>query len=517
METVTTSYGILSVLPPLIAIALALITKQTVFSLIVGLWSGVTIISGWNPILALPRMISDFFIPLIANESNAGMLILITSCGGFVYMVKVSGAAKAFGDAASKKVKTRTQAQLVTYFSAFAFIYTEPTLTLGSLMRPISEKLKVSRVKLAYICDVMGCPFATLSPITSYSTYATSLIAAQFVALSITDNPWVTFVKAIPFNFYALFGMLTMLFVIITKLDIGPMYDAEKRAVETGKLIGDKDIPMSKYDMDEDAMFQGKNITIWNFLVPIIVLFGTLIAMIMWTGDAKTNGIGGAFMHSSISLCISLSFFISAAAAGIMGVVSGVMKWGDIVPQFCKGVSLNSDIPLILILAWSIGSLTGMMYLKGYLIHILEAYNVSPGIMPMLIFIVGAFVGFSTGSSWGVWAITVPIALPVAYNFGVPMELMIGASLSGGVFGDHCSPISDTTILASTAAGADHIQHVRTQLPYSIAVGGCSALGFLIGGVVSPVLGLAVTAVSIVVVFVGLHQYVVKRHGKIEA
>ena len=369
METVTTSYGILSVLPPLIAIALALITKQTVFSLIVGLWSGVTIISGWNPILALPRMISDFFIPLIANESNAGMLILITSCGGFVYMVKVSGAAKAFGDAASKKVKTRTQAQLVTYFSAFAFIYTEPTLTLGSLMRPISEKLKVSRVKLAYICDVMGCPFATLSPITSYSTYATSLIAAQFVALSITDNPWVTFVKAIPFNFYALFGMLTLLFVIITKLDIGPMYDAEKRAVETGKLIGDKDIPMSKYDMDEDAMFQGKNITIWNFLVPIIVLFGTLIAMIMWTGDAKTNGIGGAFMHSSISLCISLSFFISAAAAGIMGVVSGVMKWGDIVPQFCKGVSLNSDIPLILILAWSIGSLTGMMDLKGYLIH----------------------------------------------------------------------------------------------------------------------------------------------------
>src|SRR5699024_1954015 len=140
-------------------------------------------------------------------------------------------------------------------------------------------------------CDVMGCPFATLSPITSYSTYATSLIAAQFVALSITDNPWVTFVKAIPFNFYALFGMLTLLFVIITKLDIGPMYDAEKRAVETGKLIGDKDIPMSKYDMDEDAMFQGKNITIWNFLVPIIVLFGTLIAMIMWTGDAKTNGI----------------------------------------------------------------------------------------------------------------------------------------------------------------------------------------------------------------------------------
>ncbi|MDO4277564.1 MAG: Na+/H+ antiporter NhaC family protein [Lachnoclostridium edouardi] len=512
METVV-NYGILSILPPLIAISLALITKQTVFSLIVGLWAGVTIINGWNPILALPKMISDFFIPLIANESNAGMLVLITACGGFVYMIKVSGASRAFGDIASKRVKTRTQAQLVTYFSAFAFIYTEPTLTLGSLMRPITERLKVSRVKLAYICDVMGCPFATLSPITSYSTYATSLIAAQFAALAISGNPWVTFVKAIPYNFYALFGMLALLFVIIAKLDIGPMYYAEKRAVETGALIGENDVPMSKYDMDEDAMFQGKNITILNFLAPIITLFVVLLAMIMWTGDAKTNGIGGAFMNSSITLCISLSFLVSAAVAGLMGVKSGVLKLGDVVPEFCKGVSLNSDIPLILILAWSIGSLTGKMDLKGYLIGLLETYNVAPGIMPMLIFIVGAFVGFSTGSSWGVWAITMPIALPIAHSFGVPIELMIGACLSGGVFGDHCSPISDTTILASTAAGADHIQHVRTQLPYSLAVGGCSAVGFLVGGMISPVLGLAVTALGIGAVFFGLHQYAVKRYG----
>lgn len=516
METVV-NYGILSVLPPLIAISLALITKQTVFSLIVGLWAGVTIISGWNPVLALPRMISDFFIPLVANEYNAGMLVLITACGGFVYMIKVSGASRAFGDIASKKVKTRTQAQLVTYFSAFAFIYTEPTLTLGSIMRPVSEKLKVSRVKLAYICDVMGCPFATLSPITSYSTYATSLIAAQFAALAITGNPWLTFLKSIPYNFYALFGMLALLFVIISKLDIGPMYDAEKRAIETGKLIGENDIPMSKYDMDEDAMFEGKNITIMNFAAPMLALFAVLIAMIMWTGDAKTNGVGGAFMHSNISLCISLSFFISAAVAGLMGVKAGVLKFKDIVPEFCKGVSLNSDIPLILILAWSIGSLTGMMDLKGYLISLLEAYNIAPGIMPMLIFVVGAFVGFSTGSSWGVWAITMPIALPVAHNFGVPIELMIGACLSGGVFGDHCSPISDTTILASTAAGADHIQHVRTQLPYSLSVGACSALGFLVGGMVSPILGLAVTAVSIVAVFFTLHQYAVKSRGKLTA
>lgn len=508
-------YGFLSLVPPIVAIALALITKQTILSLVVGLWVGVTIVSGWNPIVAVPKMVSDFFIPLVGNEGNAGMLMLITACGGFVYLIKVSGAARAFGDWASKRVKTRKQAQLATYFSAFAFIYTEPTLTLGSIMRPITERLNVSRVKLAYICDVMGCPFATLSPITSYSSYAIGLITTQFAALSILDNPWTTFIKSIPYNFYALFGMLALLFVIIANLDIGPMYAAEQRAIKTGQLIGENDVPMNKYDMDEDAMFKDKNITLANFLVPLITLFIVLFAMIAYTGDAKTNGFLGAFSNSNISLSISTSFLVSAFAAGLMGVKSKLFGFKDIFGQFCKGVSLNSDIPLILVLAWSIGSITGVMDLKGYLINIISSGNIPPGIMPMIIFVVGAFVGFSTGSSWGVWAIMLPLSLPIAHEFGIPMELMIGASLSGGVFGDHCSPISDTTILASTAAGADHIQHVRTQLPYSLTVGTCSALGFLVGGLISPILGLVTTVVTIVIAFFALHKYATKRDTQI--
>ena len=156
------------------------------------------------------------------------------------------------------------------------------------------------------------------------------------------------------------------------------------------------------------------------------------------------------------------------------------------------------------------------MDLKGYIVHLVEVSNIAPGIMPMVIFIVGAFVGFSTGSSWGVWAITMPIALPVAAQFGIPMELMIGACLSGGVFGDHCSPISDTTILASTAAGADHIQHVRTQLPYALTVGGCSAVGFLIGGMMSPTIGLIATAVLITIALLAMNKYASKKYGKIQ-
>lgn len=475
-------YGFLAIVPPLIAITLALVTKQTILSLFIGLWVGTTIISKGNFLVGLPMMITDYFIPNIANEWNASLLMLITACGGFVYMIKISGTAKAFGDIVTKKVRTRKQAQLVTFFSAFAFIFTEPTLTLGSIMRPITERLNISRVKLAYICDVMGCPFATLSPITSYSTYATGLIAATFATLSISQNAWITFIKAIPYNFYAIFGMLTLLFVIITALDIGPMYEAEKRAIETGHLIGENDIPMTKYDIDESELFKDKKITKLNFVLPLCALFIILIAMIMWTGKVQTNGVGGAFKNANITLSITMAFLVAAAIAGICGVKSSIISYKDIVNQFTKGVALNSDIPIILVLAWSIGKMTGDMNLKGYLIHLVESNNISPGLMPVMIFIVGALVGFSTGSSWGVWAITIPIALPIAAQFNVPMELMIGACLSGGVFGDHCSPISDTTILASTAAGADHIQHVRTQLPYSLTVGISSAIGFLVGG-----------------------------------
>ena len=237
--------------------------------------------------------------------------------------------------------------------------------------------------------------------------------------------------------------------------------------------------------------------------------------MILWTGKAGENGIGGAFVNSNISLSITTGFLVASIAAGIMGAKSKIFKYGDIVPMFCKGVALNSDIPIILVLAWSIGSLTGVMDLKGYLINIVAHYNIAAGLMPAFLFVVGAFVGFSTGSSWGVWAIIMPISLPIAHTFGVPMELMIGASLSGGVFGDHCSPISDTTILASTAAGSDHVEHVKTQLPYSMTVGISSIIGFLVGGLISPILGLIVTAISIVTALFIFSKIAEKRNGKI--
>lgn len=509
-------YGILSLIPPLVAIVMALVTKRTILSLLVGGWIGVTIIYG-NPITAIPLMISEMFIPLIADSWNASMLMLTVSFGGFVYMIKCSGAVKAFGDFISKKVRTRKSAMLIAYFSAFAFIFTEPTLTLGSIMRPVTERLRVSRVTLAYICDVMGCPFASLSPITSYSAYATGLIGTQLIALSLTDNPWTTFLKSVPFNLYAIFGMLALLYVIVRSVDIGPMYAAEKRAVETGHLIGEHDDPTSKEPEDEyKDVDEAGPLPLINFILPLAMLFITLFAVIMWTGEVAANGVGGAFRESNITLGITTGFFVAAIVAGIMGARSKLFKLGDITGKFITGVMYNSEIPIILVLAWTIGKITGIMDLKGYLITIVEQTSLPVGLLPAFIFIVGAFVAFSTGSSWGVWSIMMPLAIPMSQAFGLSMPLMIGAAISGGCFGDHCSPISDTTILASTAAGADHIQHVRTQLPYAVTVAIASILGFLAGGLITPVAAIIVTAVAIVVAMQILNTVSVKKYGKID-
>lgn len=508
-------FGILALIPPIIAIAMALITKKTIISLSIGVLSGVIIINGWNPLTAIPTMIGDFVIPQIANGWNAGMLMLIFGLSMFVYSIKISGASKALGDLATKKIKTRKQALNITFFSAFAFIYTEPTLTLGTIMRPVTEKFNVSRVKLAYLCDVMGSPFATLSPITAYSIYATGLIATQFTALNITDNAWDVYLKGIPFNFYAIFGIITLFYVIQTSLDIGPMYTAEKRAIETGQLIGENDKPMERYDDSENAIMEGKAIGIENFIVPITLLFITLFGVIFWTGNIVDNGLFGSMREANIILSITTGFIVGSIAAGIMGARSSLYEYSKIVDNFVKGVMLNTEIPIILILAWSLGGVTETMQLKDYVVTVIDAISLSPALLPAIIFVLGAFIAFSTGSSFGVWAIMMPIAIPIAHRYNIPMGLVIGAVLSGGVLGDHCSPISDTTILASTAAGADHIEHVRTQLPYALLVGGSSMIGFIFGGFINPWVGFIATALAIVIGLSIFNKISVKKEAKL--
>lgn len=486
-------FGALAILPPLIAIVIALLSKQTILSLFIGVWAGATIINSWNPFTGFAKSISDYMVPSIADPWNAALLILVSLAGGFIHILRVTGAAQAFAQVATKKVNTRRKAQNVTWGSAFLFSYTEPVLILGTIMRPLTDKLNVSRVKLAYILDSMGASLASMSPISSYGPFITGLLATQITALSLTDNPWTLFIQLIPYNFYGLFAMIGVLYVINTGLDIGPMYHAEKRAIETGKVIGENDKPLVAEKAD--AFPEGYEFKLYQFLVPMLLLFVTIFTVIFWTGDIAENGFRGSFINANIVLAICCGFLTGSIGAGVISVKSKLHSIKSAFDEWTQGVINLMIVPMILVMAWSIGKIAGEMELGAYMSQLVGDYLPSFTV-PALIFLLGSLIAFATGSSWGVFAIMMPIAIPMAVAMDINLALAAGAVISGGLFGDHCSPISDTTILASTGAACDHIEHVRTQLPYAILIGICSFIGFLVSGATIGWLGIVATAAT---------------------
>lgn len=495
------NYGIISLLPPLIAIFMALKTKQTLVSLFVGVWVGATIINGWNPFVGFAKSFTDFVIPSMADPWNAGMLVLVSLAGGFMYILRASGASSAFAQSATRKIKNRKQAQLVTWCSAFAFSYTEPCLILGTIMRPITESMKISRAKLAYILDSMGCSLSSFSPICSYGPFITSLIAAQLVALGVGDNPWMVYFQMFPYNLYALFNMLTVLLVILTGLDVGHMYFAEKRAIETGELLAKEDKPIVA-DYEENIP-EGYKMTLKSFLIPMLSLFVTIFIVIFWTGDISANGFIGSFTNSNIVLAVTCGFLAGSVGAAAVAVSTNLLDFNAAVEKWTEGVIQLMVIPIILVLAWSISGVATAMNVGGYLSEVAKNLS-SPGILPALIFIMSAVIAFATGTSWGTWSILIPIAIPMAHNLGLSIPLMVGAVISGGLFGDQVSPISDTTILSSTASGCDLIVHVKTQLPYISIVALGALVAFLVAGIAkTPVL--VNMAITCIVVFIGLY------------
>ena len=489
-------FGILCLIPPIVAVALALITKQTILSLFVAVWVGATMINGFNPLVGFVAIFRDFFIPSMASEWNAALLLLVTLSGGLVAMLRVTGSANAFAKLVTKKVNTAKKGQIVTALSAFIFSYTEPCLILGTIMRPVTDKVRVSRAKLSYILDSMGCNLASFSPISSYGPFIVGLITAELLAGGLHDNAWSIWLGMLPFNMYGLFAMLTVIVVAIFNLNFGPMHKEELRARKEGKLLGDGVEPLVPETKEE--LPEGYEPKIWNFAVPMICLFISLFVTIFWTGNISENGISGAFLNGNITLAISMGFVGGAIGAGTVGVITKLFGVTKAFNSFVDGMAQLISVPFILICAWSVGSITSQMEVGAYLAGIVENY-LSPGLVPAMVFIFGAGISFATGSSWGVWSIMMPIAFPMAIAFDLPFAYIVGAVISGGLFGDQCSPISDTTILSSTGASCNHIVHVQTQLPYGLTVGASAAIGFLFGGMTGLyTLSILITAVILI-------------------
>ena len=493
-------YGILSILPPLMAIVLAIVTKQVLISLFLGIFTGTMILTGYNPLNAFLTLVNMLFETVGDPEWNAPLLIFVMFLGGIVGLFARSGAAFSFGRWASEKVTSRTGALFTTWLLGVAIFMDDyfNCLTVGTIMRPLTDQYKISREKLAYIIDSTAAPVCMIIPLSSWIAYVISLLGPHFAEVGFNMNPFRAFLAMIPMNLYSWLALIMVLMTGFTRLEFGPMAAAEKRALEQGILYD-----MSKGTPPGDDFAEPEikeNSSPIDLLLPVIILIVTAIIGFAYTGGYFE---GAAFMDvlenidSAPALAYAGMFTILATVA--LYAARRVLSINESMDALIQGFKSMIVAFSILILAWTIGGITEDLGTGAYVTGIMEG-NYPVWAVPATIFVVSCLISFSTGTSWGTMGIMIPIVVPLMVAIAPDLMLIsLAAVLSGATFGDHCSPISDTTIMSSTGAGCHHIDHVDTQLPYALTGGIVSLIGFLIGGFVHS--GILVLLISVALLF----------------
>lgn len=468
----TETVGWVSVLPPLLAIFLAIKTKQVYLSLTLGIWLGWTLANHWNPWIGAVKTV-DSIIHVFSNADNTRVILFSCMIGAIITFTQYSGGMKGFVSWVVGKgiVKKRKSAGLLAWFLGVV-IFIESSICIlvsGAVTRPLFDKLKISREKLSYILDSTSAPKCVLIPMNAWGAFVLGLLARQGV-----ENPVKIFVSSIPLNFYAILALMIVLFTVITGIDIGPMKKAEKRVREEGKLLRDDAEPLVSEDvvmMKEKPGIPHRPV---NMLIPVGVMIFMMPLVLFISGK-------GNLMEGSGSLAVLWSVLLGLAAAAIAYRIQRIMNLKEITDTFMKGVGGLIPLAVLMMLAFAIGDICDVLGTGPYLAQIVKS-TLPSGAVPAVIFLTSALIAFSTGTSWGTFAIMMPIGIPMVHLIGLNPALVTAAVLGGGVFGDHCSPISDTTIISSMASAADHIDHVRTQLPYALIAGGGAVLLFLIFG-----------------------------------
>lgn len=495
-------FGVLSLLPPLLAIVLAFITKNVLFSLFFGVFIGATMLAGWNPILGFVNSIGDFIIPNMADSWNAGVILMTLFVGVFAAMLERGGGATAFGKKMENRIRTRKQAQIAAWIGGLVIFFSDSSnsVLLGPIFKPITDRVKVSREKLAYICDSTAATVPVLIPITAWGAFIMGIMKNH---LPDGTNPMSIFMKSVPFYLYPILAILMVFYIGATGWDFGPMKKAEKRSYEEGKVLADGAQPLKK-DFDIEVP-QDANPTIWDMIIPLVVLVVSLFAVFLWTGGFPQVGFVEAISNSDTMLGLSVAFFLGSIIASIMTRRSKVMAVKEIGETWTIGFSQMIEAILILILSWSIGSVVSEVGTASFIVRVTEGL-ITPGVMFITIFIAACITSFATGTSWGTFAIFLPIAIPLALENDISVYPAIGAALAGGLFGDHCSPISDSTILASLGASSDHIDHVKTQLPYAIVAAIASVFGYIVAALTDSGFLALVTSIIIMIIIVYVIQ-----------
>ncbi|MCH7827152.1 MAG: Na+/H+ antiporter NhaC family protein [Bacteroidetes bacterium] len=481
--------GWLSIVPPLLAILLALIFRQVIIALLIGIWTGAIIINGYNPFIGLLKVIDTYIINALSDISHIQIIVFTSLFGGVVGLISKCGGTKGLADIITKFAKTRKSGLLATWLMGIAIFFDDyaNTLIVGNLMRPITDKLRVSREKLSFIVDATAAPVASIFIVSSWIGYEVGLIHDGLNMIGSTENAYDVFLQTIPYRFYPILMLVFVFLVSYMKRDFGPMYKAEKRAVEEGRVSRKDNI--SEQDLTESAaLFGNEDKARWyNGVIPILVLvFGTILGLYITGSNAMAEkgitdfGIRDIIGNSDSYVALLWASFSACVVAGVMIISQKIMTLKETIDAWFMGLRSMFLALIILTLAWSIGAITNEMRTADYIVSIMGD-SLNPRYLPVLVFIVCAAISFSTGTSWGTMAIMMPIVIPLAatvpqlYNFNaldtqIILHGVISSVLTGSVFGDHCSPISDTTILSSMASGCDHIDHVRTQLPYALVV-----------------------------------------------
>lgn len=465
-----------SLLPPLVAIVLALITKEVYSSLFIGILMGGVFYSNFSFEGTVTHVFQEGIISVLSDSYNVGILVFLVILGIMVCMMNKVGGSAAFGEWAKNHIKTRTGAQLATVLLGVLIFIDDyfNCLTVGSVMRPVTDKHKISRAKLAYLIDATAAPVCIIAPISSWAAAVTGFVPGE--------DGFSVFIRAIPYNFYALLTILMMLSIAVMKIDYGPMRTHELNAIK-GDIYTTPDRP---YADAEKEIVEGKGGVI-DLIFPIIVLIVCCIIGMIYTGGffSGTDFVT-SFSQSDASIGLVLGSFFAYIITIVFYLIRRVIRFGECMS--CVPDGFKAMVPAILILtfAWSLKAMTDSLGADVFVSGIVKSSAGSlMNFLPAIVFLVGCFLAFATGTSWGTFGILIPIVVAVFQEQNETMMIIsISACMAGAVCGDHCSPISDTTIMSSAGAQCNHVNHVTTQLPYAVTVAVISFVTYVIAGFV---------------------------------
>ncbi len=505
-------FGALGLIPPILTITLAFITKDVIVSLFLGILSGTLIVAGGNPVAAVLSL-TDGLADSLCDGWNIRIFLFCALLGGLVGMLSRTGASRAFGRWAAKRISSPKTSMLMAWFCGLVIFIDDyfNSLAVGTVMRPITDKNNVPRAKLSYILDSTAAPVCILVPISSWVITVMSIVKGSegFEVFGISEFAF--FIRAVPYNIYAILTLVMVVTMIFIGRDYGPMKksaELAKNGVLYNTAYGDApgEVALEGDDKADRA-------SAWDMLLPIIVLIiSSLILFPMVTyitaaGDAGCTlkeamhmmSLGEAFNNTDASVALFYAAVITTAITYIYYLCRRLFSIKDASEALISGIKSMVPALIILTMAWTIGGIIksspadGGLGLAAYLSEVVVGGGFPLALVPVIVFALSALIAFATGTSWGTFAIMIPITMPIAVGLGQARGfdldallnatmICISAVLGGAVFGDHASPISDTTILSSTGAGCPHLEHVATQLPYAVTVAVCSGIGFIVGG-----------------------------------